>query len=31
VKPNIMQANCSMVVLDPNGETNYSHFFLHIF
>jgi type IV secretion system protein VirD4 len=31
VKPNIMQANCSMVVLDPNGETNYSHFFITFF
>lgn len=31
VKPNIMQANCSMVVLDPNDETNYSHFFITFF
>jgi type IV secretion system protein VirD4 len=27
VKPNVMQGNCSMAVLDPHGETNYSHFF----
>ena len=26
-KPNILQANTSFVVLDPKGETNYSHFF----
>ena len=31
VKPNVMQANCSMVILDPNGETNYSHFFITFF
>ena len=31
VKPNVMQANCSMVILDPNGETNYSHFFITYF
>ena len=26
-KPNLMQANTSFVVLDPKGETKYSHFF----
>ena len=31
VKPNVMQANCSMVILDPNGETIFSHFFIHYF
>lgn len=32
VKPNVMQAaECSMVILDPNGETNYSHFFITFF
>jgi len=30
-KPNLMQANTSFVVLDPNGETNYSHFFITFF
>ena len=32
VKPNVMQAaECSMVILDPNDETNYSHFFITFF
>ena len=31
VKPNVMQANSSLVILDPNGETNYSHFFITFF
>ena len=31
VKPNVMQANSSFVILDPNGETNYSHFFITFF
>jgi len=31
VKPNMMQANCSLLVLDPNGETTYSHFFITFF
>jgi len=32
VKPNVMQASeCSMVILDPKGETNYSHFFITFF
>ena len=32
VKPNVMQASeSSMVILDPNGETNYSHFFITFF
>lgn len=30
-KPNLMQCNTSYVVLDPNGETNYSHFFITFF
>ena len=30
-KPNLMQANTSFVVLDPNDETNYSHFFITFF
>lgn len=31
VKPNVMQANCSLAILDPKGETNYSHFFITFF
>ena len=36
VKPNVMQAagsgaEFSMILTDPKGETNYSHFFIHIF
>ena len=30
-KDNVMQANSSMVILDPKGETNYSHFFITFF
>ena len=29
VKPNVMQANCSLVILDPKGETKFSHFLIH--
>ena len=32
VKPNVMQASeSSLIILDPNDETNYSHFFITFF